>query len=96
MSELNWDAKAKDIYERVTNQLPEFHRTIAKRLAKESAEELAKARGSQTVEEGDLISAFFKEVPPAFKTMMTRLLERLNIDYKKYADAGDHNTKNQN
>ena len=85
--DLEWSDKAKEIYERVTDALPEFHRTIAKKLVKEVSQELAKARGLNTVEEKEVVETFFKEVPPAFKTMMIRLFEHLKIDYKKYTNA---------
>ena len=85
--ELSWDPKAKEIYQKVTDALPEFHRTIAKKLVKESAQNLAKARGLSMVEEKELIETFFNEVPPAFKAMMVRLFEHAKIDYKKYVNA---------
>ncbi|MFA6281902.1 MAG: hypothetical protein WCY05_05320 [Candidatus Omnitrophota bacterium] len=84
MSEMNWDAKAKEIFEKVTSNLPQFHRTIAQKLVKESAEEIAKTKGLNTVEEKELVEAFFKEIPPAFKEMMKRLFTKLNIEYEKY------------
>ena len=34
----------------------------------------------------DLIIAFFQEVPPAFKDMMKRLFQGLNIDYSQFED----------
>ena len=85
--DLEWSPKAKEIYEKVTDALPEFHRTIAKKLVKEASQELAKIRGLNTVEEKEVVETFFKEVPPAFKTMMLRLFEHLKIDYKKYINA---------
>jgi len=36
----------------------------------------------------DLIIAFFQEVPPAFKSMLERLLSQLNIDYSQYLGQG--------
>jgi Protein of unknown function (DUF2621) len=86
-NEMIWSDKAKEIYEKVTDALPEFHRTIAKKLVKEASQELAKARNLTTVEEKEVVETFFKEVPPAFRTMMVRLFEHLKIDYKKYTNA---------
>ncbi len=86
METLNWNPKAKEIFERVIFRLPQFHRSIAQRLVKESAEMLAKERKAQEVEEEDLIKAFFKEVPPAFKEMMQKLFDKLNIPYKNYIE----------
>jgi len=87
MDEITWSDKAKEIYEKVTDALPEFHRTIAKKLVKEASQELAKARNLSIVEEKEVVETFFKEVPPAFRTMMVRLFEHLKIDYKKYTNA---------
>ncbi|MCM8787180.1 MAG: DUF2621 family protein [Candidatus Omnitrophica bacterium] len=84
MSEVNWSNKAKETFEKVISNLPQFHRTIAQKLVKESAEQLAKERSAEVVEEEDLVKAFFREVPPAFKEMMKRLFKQLNIDYQKY------------
>lgn len=84
MSEIEWNPKAKEIFEKVINNLPQFHRTIAQKLVKESAEEIAKGKGLFTVEEHQLIEAFFKEIPPAFKEMMKRLFHQLGIEYEKY------------
>lgn len=84
MAEIIWDKKTKEIFEKVVGNLPQFHRSIAQRLVKESAEELAKSRGAENVEDQDLIQAFFKEVPPAFKDMMKRLFSQLDLDYSQY------------
>ncbi|MFA5008407.1 MAG: DUF2621 family protein [Candidatus Omnitrophota bacterium] len=84
MSEINWDSKAKEIFDKVISNLPQFHRSIAERLVKESAEEIAKNKNMASVEEKELVEAFFKEIPPAFKDMLKRLLTKLNIDYEKY------------
>lgn len=84
MSEINWNPKAKEIFDKVIGNLPQFHRTIAERLVKESAEEIAKNKNLASVEEKELMEAFFKEIPPAFKDMMKRLFTKLNIDYEKY------------
>lgn len=86
MSDIPWSAKAKEIFDKVITNLPQFHRSIAQTLVKESAQELAKAKGLSSVEEKELIEAFFKEIPPAFKDMMKRLFTKLNIEYEKYTD----------
>lgn len=84
MSEINWNPKAKEIFDKVISNLPQFHRSIAERLVKESAEEIAKNKSMTEVQEKELMEAFFKEIPPAFKDMMKRLFTKLNIDYEKY------------
>ncbi len=82
--EINWKEDVEKKYQEVTDDLPQFHRSIAKVLVKEKAEELAKERGSENVEISDLVKAFFQEVPPAFKDMMKRLLGKHGIEYAEY------------
>ncbi len=84
-----WNDETKEKFNRIVSNLPQFHRTIAERLIKEKAEELAKGRGSSEVVDKDLIVAFFQEVPPAFKEMLQRLLNQLNIDYRSYIGKGE-------
>jgi len=84
MSEISWNPKAKEIFDKVISNLPQFHRSIAERLVKDSAEEIAKSKNLTSVEEKELIEAFFKEIPPAFKDMMKRLFTKLCIEYEKY------------
>ena len=82
--DIKWNEDVKAKYEEITDSLPQFHRTIAKQLVKERAEELARQRDSQNVELDDLVAAFAQEVPPAFKDMMKKLLAKHGIDYLKY------------
>ena len=84
MPEMQWSAKAKEIFDKVISNLPQFHRSIAERLVKESAEEIAKNKKLTIVEEKELVEAFFQEIPPAFKDMMKRLFTKLGIEYEKY------------
>lgn len=79
-----WNGETKSKFDRIIENLPQFHRTIAEQLIKQKSEELAEARDSQEVEDKDLVVAFFQEVPPAFKGMLQRLLSQLNIDYSQY------------
>ena len=83
---IQWSPQAKKHFDTVIENLPQFHRSIAELLVKEKAEEIALARGSNTVEDKDVVTAFFQEVPPAFKDMMKRLFSQLNIDYKQYIE----------
>ena len=82
--DIKWDDKAKGDFDKIIENLPQFHRSIAEQLVKESAETQAKERNSEIVEEKDLVVAFFKEVPPAFKDMMKRLMNQQAIDYSQY------------
>ncbi|MBU2044922.1 MAG: DUF2621 family protein [Candidatus Omnitrophica bacterium] len=82
--DVKWDQKTKEHFDQIITNLPQFHRSIAEQLVKESAESLARERNSQSVQENDLVIAFFNEVPPAFKDMMKRLFNQQGIDYTKY------------
>ncbi len=86
--EVVWKEETKIKRDKIIENLPQFHRTIAEQLIKQKSEELAKKRNSQEVEDKDLITAFFQEVPPAFKGMLQRLLTQLNVDYSQYVDQG--------
>ncbi len=82
--EIKWNDSTKAKFNKVIHSLPQFHRTIAEKLVYQKAEELARQRKSQFVEDKDLIQAFFQEVPPAFREMMERLFTHLDIDFSKY------------
>ena len=82
--DIKWDQKAEEHFNQIIVNLPQFHRSIAEQLVKESAENLAQERGSEIVQENDLVVAFFKEVPPAFKDMMKRMFNQQGIDYTRY------------
>lgn len=86
MSEIKWELSARDKFTQAVSKMPLFHRRIAEKLVKERAEALVREAGKQEVSEEDVVRAFFKEVPPAFKGMMTRLLAEAGIDYKKYIE----------
>lgn len=82
--DLKWDDKAKEHFDKIIENLPQFHRSIAEQLVKESAETMAKQRNSEIVEDRDVVVSFFNEVPPAFKDMMKRLMSQQGVDYTQY------------
>jgi hypothetical protein len=82
---MNWDAVALSKYNKMLNLIPVFHRRLAKEVVNKKAEAGAVARGSLTVEEGDIVEAFFSEVPKAFFSLMVRIMDEVGFDYKKYA-----------
>ena len=82
--DIKWNKETEETFQKVIDHLPQFHKSIAEQLVKERSEELARARSCEYVEDKDLITAFFQEVPPAFKEMMKRRFAYLNIDYAQY------------
>jgi len=81
---MDWDAKTKEKFNLAISKLPIFHRRIAESAVSKKAEENAKARNNNFIEEADVVSAFFSDVPTTFYSMMIRLLEQTGFDYKKY------------
>jgi hypothetical protein len=81
---MEWEKTTQEKFELMISKLPVFHRGLAQVFSSKKAEENAQARGSNLVEEHDVISAFFSEVPKPFYSMMVRLLEHTDFDYKKY------------
>lgn len=81
---LSWNEQTRVKYEKMIRLMPTFHRDIAKQVVDKKAVLNAQERGSQTVEEQDVVRAFFSEVPLAFYSLMIRLLEHSGFDYKKY------------
>ena len=80
--ETKWSKEAEAIFNKVIGNLPDFHRSIAKELVKTKSEIIAKEQNRDTVETSDVVTAFYQEVPPAFKEMMKRLFHQLGIEYK--------------
>jgi len=66
------------------SKIPIFHRRITEEAVTKKAEEIASQRNSNQVQEQDVISAFFTDVPSPFYSMMVRLLEQAGFDYRKY------------
>ena len=92
---LGWEQTARDKYTRMIEKIPMFHRQIAKVVVDKKAVLNAQERGSAQVEEGDIVSAFFSEVPVAFYSLMIRLLHEVGFDYKKYEPRLTNQNKNK-
>lgn len=86
---MEWDEKAYENFKKLINQAPVFSRRTAERLVSQKAEENAKTRGSERIEEEDMIKAFLSETPGPFKRRMFSDMEGFGIDYKKYQQTTD-------
>ena len=84
---MKWEAGALAKYNRMLNLIPIFHRGLAKEVVNKKAEQNAVARKSPQVEEADIVSAFFSEVPKAFYSLMVRILDEAGFDTAK--EKGD-------
>ena len=83
-AQLQWETSALKKYQLMITKIPLFHREIAKQVVDRKAVINAKERGSSRVEEGDIVRAFFTEVPLAFYSLMIRLFQEVKFDYKRY------------
>ncbi len=81
---MDWEKKTEEKFKLMISRIPVFHRRITEEVVTKKATELAGLRNAGQVEEEDIISAFFSDVPSPFYSMMVRLLEQSGFDYKKY------------
>lgn len=78
-----WETNAFKKYQLLITKIPLFHREIAKIVVDKKAESNAKERGSNMIEESDIVSAFLSEVPKAFYSLMIRLFDEVGFEYKE-------------
>lgn len=81
---MDWDAKTEEKFKLMIAKIPVFHRRITEVAVTKRAQENALARGSSQIEEEDVVSAFFSDVPSPFYSMMVKLLEQTGFDYRKF------------
>ncbi len=81
---MRWETVTEVRFKRVIAKIPVFHRHIAEEAVSRKASANALERGGDEVREGDVLSAFFSDVPTPFYSMMVRLLEEEGFDYKRY------------
>jgi len=81
---MEWDKTTQEKLKAMVAKIPVFHRHITEEAVTKGAEENARARNSSQIEEADVLSAFFSDVPSPFYSMMVRLLEQTGFEYKKY------------
>ena len=83
-TKLEWEEKAFKKYEQMISKIPLFHREIAKKVVDKQAVHNAQERGCSQVEESDIVRAFFSDVPMTFYSLMIRLFDEVEFDYKEY------------
>lgn len=79
--QLQWETDALEKYKLIISKIPMFHRNIAKTVVDKKALINAQERGSNVIEESDIVSAFFSEVPKAFYSLMIRLFDEVGFAY---------------
>lgn len=81
---MDWDNAVKEKFEKMITKIPVFHRRITEEAVNIRAQENARARNATRIEEIDVVTAFFSDVPSPFYSMMIRLLEQAGFDYRRY------------
>lgn len=81
---MDWDKNTQEKFKLMISKIPVFHRRITESVVTKRAQESACERKSPCVEEQDVVTAFFSDVPSPFYSMMVRLLDQTGFDYKKY------------
>jgi len=80
---MQWNNDVKQKYDLMLEKIPIFHKGITDEIVKQKAPQLAEARGSDIVEEADVVEAFITEVPKCFYSMMIRLMDEVGFDHSK-------------
>jgi len=86
-TKMEWESVACKKYNLMITKIPLFHREIAKQVVDKKAVIIAYDRGSDKVEEQDIVEAFLTEVPKAFYSLMIRLLDEVSFNYKENGDG---------
>jgi peptidoglycan/xylan/chitin deacetylase (PgdA/CDA1 family) len=79
-----WETSTEKKFKVLISKIPVFHRHITESVVIQEAEINASKRKSNQVEDEDVVSAFFSDVPSPFYSMMLRLLEQNGFNYKAY------------
>jgi len=90
---MDWDTNTQEKFKTIISKIPVFHRRITEEVVTKRAEENALQRKALKIEEQDVVSAFFSDVPSPFYSMMVRLLEQTGFDYRKYGFPKGNNIK---
>lgn len=81
---MDWEIATQDKFKTFIAKIPVFHRHITEEAVTKRAEELARLRSAPSVQEQDVVGAFFSDVPSPFYSMMIRLMDQTGFDYKKH------------
>lgn len=84
---MQWKLEVERQFERLMQGVPAIFKDVAKRSVSRTAERLATERGSDTVQEKDLILALIEETPAPFKSTMFEDLRREGIDVTAFVSS---------
>jgi hypothetical protein len=81
---MEWNTEIRKEFDQITSSVPETLRPMARQVIAKMSEEIAKARGSSTVQRKDMVRAFLQYTPDAFRADMLDGLKAVGIDPSKY------------
>ncbi len=90
---MNWEINTQEKFKSMISKIPVFHRRITEEATLKRAKENALMRQASQIQDEDVISAFFSDVPSPFYSMMIRLMEQTGFDYQKYGFPRNSNHK---
>ncbi len=83
---MEWENEAKELFERIKNQMPEGFRPSVVPLIIEAAEKRCTDRNGSYINDADIITSIFDIIPEAFKAIMVDDLTSLGIDVERYIE----------
>ncbi len=89
---MTWNPQTHDKFKLMISKIPVFHRGITEEAVTKRAHELAEQRKALSIDDQDVVGAFFTDVPSPFYSMMVRLLEQAGFDYRKCGYPRTNNT----
>jgi len=84
IQKMEWDPASLEKFNKIISKMPLFHRDIAKDVVEKQSQINAQERNASVVEEQDIVSAFYTEVPKAFYSLMVRLLDEVGFNYSAH------------
>lgn len=79
-----WDKATEIKFNQLLEKIPVFMRAIAAEKITKKAQALANADGRTSINEKDMVDAFFSETPFGFHGPMKNDMNAVEIDYTKY------------
>ena len=80
LKSMPWEERVWQAFVRAAAYIPPAVRMEAVTLVVEQSEGLARARGSETVEEPDLMSAAAEKVPRAYRRVSLQILQEQGLE----------------
>ena len=81
---ISWESASEEHFQTILKQIPDMIRGIAETRINKKAMQIVHEDGRSTINEKDMIDAFFAETPAAFKGQMKDSMDELKIDYRQY------------